>query len=257
MDTIVITGAGGDIGRAVALALASTDANLLLVDIDETAARMTAEKVVEVGGRAEVEVADVAEPNDVRTYARRAAELAGRAGVTGFFNNAGIEGRFSSLPDHDIAAFDQVIRVNVRGVFLGLKFMLPVMADGGSVVNTGSIASYGGSIGNAAYVASKHAVLGMTKTAAVEVADRRIRVNAVCPGPVTGRMMSKIDDMTREMAQRGVPRAKLPASPDRLPFGRRAHPSEIASVVKFLLGPDSSYISGIGLLVDGARLARL
>lgn len=240
---VVVTGAGGDIGRTTSALLAGRGAQVLAVDLAVDAAEATAGEIRAAGGAATAFAADVTDPDQVTAYARRAAEL---GPITGFFNNAGIEGRVAPLGQMTVESFDAVMAVNVRGVFLGLSALLPLMAPGSAVVNTASSGGLRGTAGMAAYVASKHAVIGLTKVAALEVAERGIRVNAVCPSAVEGRMMDSLDEQRSAVG--------LPATPeDRM--GRRASPGDIARAVGFLLGPESEFVSGTTLSVDGARTA--
>lgn len=239
---VVVTGAGGDIGRATATLLAERGAHVVAVDLRPDAAAAAAAGIRKRGGVATDVVADVSDPDQVAGYARRAAQL---GPVTGFFNNAGIEGRVAPLVELPVEDFDRVLAVNVRGIFLGLSSILPLMEPGGSVVNTASVSGLRGAPAMAAYVASKHAVVGLTKVAALEAAERQIRVNAVCPGGVNGRM---VDSLTRQRSERGL--AALPRS-----TVRRADPQDVARAVAFLLGPESSFVSGTTLPVDGGRMA--
>jgi NAD(P)-dependent dehydrogenase (short-subunit alcohol dehydrogenase family) len=138
--------------------------------------------------------------------------------------------------------------VNVKGVFLGLKHVIPAMSDGGAIVNTGSTASHMGAANMVAYCASKHAVLGITRVTAQEVVNRRIRVNCVCPGPIEGRMMTAIEDGY------GIDGAHE-AFEATIPFGRFGEVEEVAATVAFLLSDDASFITGAHLLCDGAQTA--
>ena len=166
--TALITGAGSGIGRACALAFAARGANVVAVDIDANAGRATADQIRQAGGKAIDVQADVSRSADVQAYV--AAALKAYGSIDCFFNNAGIEGLIAPTADYDEAAFDAVIAVNIKGVFLGMRHVLPVMIaqKTGTVVNTSSIGGLVGSPGMPAYCASKHAVLGMTKVAAGE-----------------------------------------------------------------------------------------
>jgi NAD(P)-dependent dehydrogenase (short-subunit alcohol dehydrogenase family) len=229
--TAVVTGAAGEIGGAVVARLAAEGARVLAVD----------RTAVPAGPSIRPHVADVTDPAAVAGYAAAAAAL-GDGVVDLFVNNAGTEGRVARLEDLSVEDFDRVQAVNVRGVFLGLKHVLPLMPRGGAVVDTGSLASLRGSPGVGAYVASKHAVLGLTRTAALEQAERGVRVCAVCPGPVEGRMMASLD------AGRG--RSGPPAD-----GARYATVDEVVGAICFLLGPDAGFVTGTALTVDGGRTA--
>src|SRR6266478_9722149 len=189
----LITGAGNGIGRATALAFAKSGAKVVVVDRDAAGAAATAGIIRQQGGEARIVTADVTKSADVQAYVKAALDAYGK--IDCFFNNAGIEGTVKHTAEYDEAMFDQVIGVNVKGVFLGLRHVLPVMIrqKAGSVVNTASVAGLVATPGMPAYVASKHAVIGLTKTAAGEVARQGVRINAVCPGPVDTRMIHSLE----------------------------------------------------------------
>lgn len=244
--TVVVTGAGGQIGRATALRLASEGAKVLVVDASEPAAAETVRRIRGVGGTAEVFVADVTQPPQVAAYAQAGADMGGGV-IDAFHNNAGIEGVVAPVVSHPDDEFDRVIAVNVKGVFLGMKHVLPFMRAGGAIVNTGSTAGMVGAAGCVAYIASKHAVVGMTRTAALEQAELGIRVNAVCPGPVKGRMMESLEEGFGEGAHASV--LKI------MPIGRYGEHEEIASMVAFLLSDESSFSTGALFVADGGQTA--
>ncbi|NEW27107.1 SDR family NAD(P)-dependent oxidoreductase [Nocardia cyriacigeorgica] len=240
----IITGAAGTIGSAVADALADDLGALVLVDRDPDGLAAAAEKLSDRVDIVTV-AADVTSEADVARY----VEVAGSHGeITGFVNNAGIEGWIGPLADYPGPAFDAVLAVNVKGVFLGLKHALRRMNSGGSVVNMASTAGLRGGANMAAYVASKHAVVGLTRAAAMEAARAGIRVNAVCPAGVEGRMIESIQSSMSVTAPAGDGLSQKPM--DRL-----ARPDEIAASVRFLLSTDSSFITGETLAVDGGRTA--
>src|SRR4029077_13418448 len=189
----LITGAGNGIGRAAALAFAKSEAKVCVVARDAAPVEATAGVIRQQGGEARFVVADVTKSAEVRNYVKAALDTYGA--IDCFFNNAGIEGKVAHTAEYDEDVFDAVIGVNVKGVFLGLRHVLPVMLQQkrGAIVNTASVAGLVATPGMPAYVASKHAVIGLTKTAAGEVARQGVRVNAVCPGPVDTRMIYSLE----------------------------------------------------------------
>ena len=245
----LITGAGNGIGRAAALAFAGRGAKVVVVDRDAQGAERTAATIRQQGGDAQFHVADVTKSAEVQGYVDAATGAYGR--IDCFFNNAGIEGKLAAIVDMDEAVFDQVWSVNVKGVFLGLKAVLPVMLaqKSGAVVNTASVAGLVGTPGMSAYVASKHAVIGLTKSAAGEVAREGVRVNAVCPGPIDTRMIHAIEAQI-DPANPGAVGERYHAA---LPLGRYGTAEEVANVVLFLCSDLASNISGAQYVIDGGR----
>ena len=245
----LVTGGGNGIGRAACVAFAKQGAKVVAVDRDGAAAEATAGIIRQNGGDALAVTADVTKSAEVQAYVKAAIAQYGR--IDCFFNNAGIEGKVSQIVDYDEAVFDAVIGVNVKGVFLGLKHVLPEMIrqGGGAIVNTASVAGLVGTPGMPAYVASKHAVIGLTKTAAGEVARQGIRVNAVCPGPVDTRMIHALEAQLSP----GDPAAVGQRYQASLPTGRYSTVEEIANMVLFLCSDLASNTTGGQFVVDGGR----
>jgi NAD(P)-dependent dehydrogenase (short-subunit alcohol dehydrogenase family) len=241
----VITGGAGGIGIAAGKRFVAEGARVLLVDLDE---EMLRRAVAEVGERAaSYAVADVTRPEDVERYVATCVDRHG--GIDVFLNNAGIEGVVLPIVDYPIDKFDRVIAVNVRGVWLGLKYVIPVMAKrgGGSIVIVSSVAGIHGYANVSAYVTSKHAVVGMMRTAALECVPLNIRVNTVNPAPIETRMMRSLEDGFAPGAADSAKQQILQG----IPMGRYGTPDEVASLMLFLASDDSVYLTGGVYMVDG------
>ena len=243
----VVTGAGGGIGLAVSLLLAELGAKVLAVDRSREMADSALSELRAAGA-----VADVRKAQDVQAYVAQALKAWGRIDI--LMNNAGWQGQVMPLVDYPEEVFDEVMAVNLKGVFLGLKHVLPVMvAQGkGAVVNTASLAAHIGTRHLAPYTASKHAVLGLTKTAALEVARKGVRVNAVCPGPVDTPMIRAVE----EGQAGGDPQALQALKAQRLalvPDGRYASAREVAQLMVYLASDWSSHITGEGVHINGGQ----
>ncbi len=248
---VVITGGAGGIGRATALRFASEGAKIALVDREETSLEEAVKAVRTTGGEVIPILADVTQSADVERYATEAAGRFG--GIDYFFNNAGIEGSVAPLVDYPEEAFDRVIAVNLKGVWLGMKYVSPLLRarGGGAIVNTSSVAGLQGSPGLVAYVASKHAVIGMTRSAAIEFAPYGIRVNAICPSPIETRMMRSLERGVNASNPESV-HASLAA---RAPLGRYGTPEEVAAMVAYLCSADASFLTGGAYPIDGGWTA--
>ena len=241
----VITGGAGDIGKSAGALFAAEGADVLLVDLNEQALETA---VAEIGcNRVSYCVADVARREDNDKMIAVAEERYG--GVDAFLANAGVEGQVKPITEYDVDVFDKVLAVNVRGVWLGLKSTIPAMGrrGGGSIIITSSVAGVAGTPGVSAYVTSKHAVIGMMRTAALECASMNIRVNTVNPSPVDGRMMRSLEE--------GFAPGEGEVIHDRLkesiPLGRYGEPEDIARLMLFLASDDASFITGSVYMADG------
>ena len=240
----IITGGAGGIGGAAARLFAAEGGRVMLVDLDAAALQGI---VADIGNdQASCTVADVADSAQTQAYV--AATLDRFGGIDIALLNAGIEGRLASIAEMPEEVFDKVIAVNVRGVFLGLKYIMPAMsAGGGSIVITSSTAGIRAVGGMSAYVTSKHAVVGLMRTAALEGAADDIRVNTVNPSPIDTRMMTSIEE------QRGLPtgdRSNRPMA-QHTPMKRYGEPEEVARLMLFLGSDDSSFCTGGVYMVDG------
>ena len=242
----LVTGGGGAIGAAAAERLSDEGAQLVIVDVNPQRADATVEALRRGGTDAVAAVADVGNPDDVAAAIELAVSRFDRLDVV--FNNAGIAGAPAPVYDLDVAAFDEVLRVNLRGVFLVLRESLRAMiagGNGGAIVNmSSSMACSDVLAGGSAYAASKHGVLGLTRTAALDAAPYGIRVNAVCPGVIETPL--GIPDLAD-----GTDGRDRFAS--RIPLRRVGAPADVAAAVAFLASSDAGHITGSGLLIDGGQ----
>jgi NAD(P)-dependent dehydrogenase (short-subunit alcohol dehydrogenase family) len=241
----VITGGARGIGFAAATRFADEGSKILLVDLDEAPLRQA---VATLGAeRASLVRADVTRPEDVERYVRTAVERYG--GIDVFLNNAGVEGAVKPITEYPIEVFDSVIAVNVRGAWLGLRSVIPEIAKrgGGSIIITSSVAGIHGAAGVSAYVTSKHAVIGMMRTAALECAPLKIRVNTVNPAPIETRMMRSLEDGFAP-GQAVQAKQQILAS---IPMARYGTAEEVADLMLFLASDESRYCTGGVYMVDG------
>ena len=244
----IITGGAGSIGKVTANLFLEEGAKVLLVDLNEdqlkkAVAELNHEHVAYC-------VADVSQSVQVEKYVHEAVRLFGKIDV--FFNNAGIEGAVKPIVDYPEDEFDRVISINVKGTWLGNKYVLPKMNQGGSIIMTSSVAGLIGFANLGAYVTSKHAVVGIMRTTALEAAPLNIRVNSVHPAPVNNRMMRSIEEGSS--AGHGEEVKKLFEA--AIPLKRYAESIEIARLVLFLASDNSQYITGTTMVIDGGMCAQ-
>lgn len=244
---VFVTGASSGIGRATALAFAENGARVALADWQEDAGQSISNKISQSGGESFFVKCDVSREDDIRRAISETVKRFGRLDCA--FNNAGIEGQVASTANCSNENWEKVININLRGVWLCMKHQIPEMikAGGGAIVNCSSIAGVVGFEGIPAYVASKHGVLGLTKTAALEYARQNIRINAVCPGVIQTPMIDRFTG-GGEKEKQGLIEGE--------PMGRMGQPEEIASAVLWLCSSDSSFVTGHPLIVDGGWVAR-
>jgi NAD(P)-dependent dehydrogenase (short-subunit alcohol dehydrogenase family) len=246
----VITGAGSGIGQATALLFAAEGAAVAAVDLDERAGAAVVAAIRDQGGRAQYLHADVAQAGDMQRVMRDTVAAFG--GLDVLFNNAGIA-VFKGVDETTEEEWDRVLGVTLRGVFLGIKYAVPAMRarGGGSIINTASVHGLATTGGIAAYAASKHAVIGLTRAAALDLAKDKIRVNCILPGAIDTPLMRSnlraVGDEAEELRKIAVAE----------PIGRVGQPEEIARMALFLASDDSSFATGAPFAVDGGLLARL
>jgi len=242
----LVTGGGGGIGRATALAFAEEGATVVVADVMVEGGEETVLMITEAGGEALFVKTDVSRAEDVESLVKKTVDTYGRLDCA--FNNAGIEGETASLQDMSEETWDRVININMKGVWLCMKYEIPQMLKQGSgaIVNTSSIAGLTGQA-TIAYGASKHGVVGMTKVAALENATKGIRVNAVCPAAVYTPMVENLMNSDENI------KAYIE---NMQPMGRVGQPEEISQAVVWLCSDAASFITGHAMPIDGGLVAK-
>jgi len=243
----LVTGGGSGIGRATALAFAREGAKVVVADVGVEGGEETVRQIKAAGGEATFVRTDVAKAADVEALIAKTVQTYGRLDCA--FNNAGIEGVLTSTVESSEENWDRVIDINLKGVWLCLKAEIPQMLKqgGGAIVNTASAAGLIGIAGGSAYVASKHGVNGLTKTAALEYAKQGIRVNAVCPGVIRTPMVERGFASNPQMMEAMVAVE---------PIGRLGKPEEIGEAVVWLCSDAASFVTGLPMAVDGGWTAQ-
>lgn len=242
----IVTGGASGIGRAAALALARQGARLVVADVDVDGGQATAQAIVAAGGAATFVRTDVSAATEVQAMVDRAVATYGRLDCA--FNNAAINDEHAPAADLDEALWDRTIAINLKGIWLCLKYEIPAMlaSGGGAIVNTASVVGLTGRRETPAYVASKHGIIGLTKATALDYGKRGIRVNAVCPGTIRTAMY------VRRLGDDPAIDARLATE---TPLGRLGLPEDVAEAVVWLCSEASSFVTGHSLVIDGGDIA--
>jgi len=244
--TVIITGAGSGIGRATAVAFAAEGANIIASDINDDGGAATVAMIRSTGARAEFAHTDVSRADDCAAMVKLAVERFGRLDVA--FNNAGINIPVAPIGEVDESQWARIVAINLTGVFLSMKAEIAAMkrSGGGAIINTASVGGLIGTAGVTAYCATKHGVVGLTKSAALDYIGDGIRINAICPG---GTRTAMLEEWFKDPE---VERAAIAGTP----IGRMADPAEIARAVLFLASEESSFMVGHALVADGGLTAQ-
>ncbi len=243
----IITGAGSGIGKATAMLFAQEGAKVVVADIVDKQGKEVADTIKKNGGEALFVHTDVSRKEDVKNLIKEAVSRYGELNI--MYNNAGIEGEMKDTANYSEEIFDKIISVNLKGVWLGIKYAIPEMlkTGGGSIISTASIAGLIGFPGLIAYCASKGGVIQLTKTAALEYAKQNIRVNCIAPGVISTPMVDRLVQSVPGM-EKGLAAGE--------PVGRTGKPEEIAKAALYLASEDSSFVTGTTLVVDGGWVAQ-
>ena len=246
--TVIITGGSTGIGRATALAFGREGANVVIADVVMDEGQKTVQAVKEAGGKALLVKTDVSDSAQVQAMVNQAVETFGRLDFA--FNNAGVGGVPGNVAEVEEDGWNWLMSINLNGIFLCMKYELRQMlaqGDGGSIVNTASSGGLVGVPGNSAYITSKHAILGLTRTAALEYAQSGIRINAICPHVIRTPMVEKGFEKQPELEQ------LVEAT---IPIGRPGQPEEVAGAVLWLCSDEASFVLGSHMVIDGGFLAQ-
>ncbi len=246
-QVVLITGAGSGIGRGTALAFSREGATVVVSDISKEGGQETVSLIENEGGQGTFVPCDVADPAQIADLIRLTFERNGRLDVA--INNAGIGGNIAKLAEVPAAEYERVMAVNLGGVFFGMQHQLRQMLtqkNGGCIVNVASVAGLRAMPGNSVYTATKHAVVGMTKAAAMEYARQNIRINAVCPAFTHSAMVDKLFALAPDYEQKLL---------KNIPLGRYGEPEDIAQAILWLCDPMNSFVTGLALPLDGGMMA--
>ena len=248
---IIITGAAMGLGLAAAKELASKGANLMLVDYNDKSLENAKQEISKQFPNVKIitVAADVSNEDAVKNYVDETVKAFGR--IDGLYNNAGIEGRQATLTEYDVAIFKKVVDINLMGVYFGMRYVIPVMQKQkyGRIVNVASVGGIRGVLNQTPYVASKHAVSGMTKNAALEYGKDGITTNSIAPGAILTPMVAEAFKQVNPKDPKAAETEYAKANPTK----RLGLPEEVAKVVAFLLSEDASYVSGQTIAIDGGQ----
>ncbi|WP_417611278.1 glucose 1-dehydrogenase [Owenweeksia hongkongensis] len=248
---VIITGAAMGLGYAAAVELASQGAKLVLVDYNEEKLESAQKEIKDKYSEVEIltVIADVSDEQAVKNYVDKAVEKFGR--IDGFYNNAGIEGKQASITEYEMETFKKVIDINLMGVYYGMRYVIPVMQKQGygRIVNVASVGGIRGVLNEVPYVASKHAVSGMTKNAALEFGKDGVLTNAIAPGAILTPMVAA----SFKQVNPDDPKAAEKEYASNNPTKRLGEPEDVAKVVAFFLSPENGYVSGQTIAIDGGQ----